>query len=191
MERIVLKKKERYFLREKFYIIVEGSVNVYEIFENGKYLPKEIAFKKGEIVGNFFQTFQTKNLLLPESEVEIVAIEDNTIIEEFNFQSKFSDVNIELNQVIIQLLKENIFKLFYHFYDKKGYFLAILKFSADEEGKIPKEKLHYENFLMSKSQFYNVYNNLKNEKYIFETGKNVELNMKKIEEYFLEIHSQK
>lgn len=189
MERVVLKKKERYFLNEKFYIIIQGSVNVYDIFANGKYIPKETAFKKGEIIGNFLRTFQTKSLLLPESEVEIIAIEDDTIIEEFNFHSKSFDLNMELNRIIFQLLRENIFKLFYHFYDKKGYFLAILKFGADEKGRISKEKLRYENFLMSKSQFYNIYNSLKMEKYIFETGKEIKLNTEKIDKYFFEAHS--
>lgn len=190
MERIILKKKERYFLKNKFYIIIDGIVGVYEIFENGKSLPKETFFKKGEIVGNFFQTFNGKNLVLPEIEVEIVAMEENTILEEFKFEAKNSSTNFELNKIIFQLIKENIFKIFYHFYDKKGYLLAILKFNTDDRGIISKEKLHYENFLMSKSQFYNIYNSLKDEKDIIEDNDIIKLNLKKVDKYFLEIHSK-
>ena len=97
-------------------------------------------------------------------------MEDNTIIEEFKFEKRTLITNLEFSKIISQLLKENIFKLFYHLYDKKGYLLAILKFYADEKGILLKEQLHYENFLMSKSLFYNVYTDLKDEKYIKKVG---------------------
>ena len=84
MKKVVLNKKERYFLEGKFYIVTSGSLCAYDIFENGKYIPREACFKAGEIVGNFFEIFPNKNLVLPEMEVEIMAMEDNTIIEEFN-----------------------------------------------------------------------------------------------------------
>lgn len=186
MKKVVLNKKERYFLEGKFYIVTNGSLCAYDIFENGKYIPKEACFKAGEIVGNFFEIFPNKNLVLPEMEVEIMAMEDNTIIEEFKFEKRTLITNLEFSKIISQLLKENIFKLFYHLYDKKGYLLAILKFYADEKGILLKEQLHYENFLMSKSLFYNVYTDLKDEKYIKEVNKNIKLNLNKIDKYFSE-----
>lgn len=186
MAKIVLRKKERYFLSDKFYLVINGSICAYDIFENGKSLPKEGCFKKGEIIGNFFRCFPTENLPLPlpETEVEIVAMEDNTIIEEFKFEAKNISTNLGLSKIIVQLLKENIFKLLYHLYDKKGYLLAILKFYADDKGVLLREQIHYENFLMSKSQFYNIYTSLKEEKYLKEENKNVKLNLKKIDKYF-------
>ena len=57
---------------------------------------------------------------------------------------------------------------------------------ADEKGILLKEQLHYENFLMSKSLFYNVYTDLKDEKYIKEVNKNIKLNLNKIDKYFSE-----
>lgn len=186
MAKIVLRKKERYFLSNKFYLVINGSVCAYDIFENGKVIPKEACFKAGEIIGNFFQCFPSEYLPLPlpDTEVEIVAMEDNTIIEEFKFESKNISTNLGLSKIIIQLLKENIFKLFYHLYDKKGYLLVILRFYANEKGVLLKEQIHYDNFLMSKSQFYNTYTLLKEEKYIKEEDKNIKLNLKKIEKYF-------
>lgn len=184
MNKIILNKKERYFLEDKFYIVTSGSVCAYDIFENGKYIPKEACFKKGEIVGNFFEIYPSENLVLPEMEVEIIAIEDNTIIEEFKFEKRVLVNNLEFSKIVTQLLKENIFKLFYHLYDKKGYLLALLKFYANDQGVLLKEQLHYENFLISKSLFYNVYTELKEEKYIREIDKNIKLNLNKIDKYF-------
>lgn len=188
MAKIVLGKKERYFLSNKLYLIINGSICAYDIFENGKVLPKETCFKKGEIIGNFFQYLPTDYfpLPLPDTEIEVVAMEDNTIIEEFSFEAKNISINLGLSKIIVQLLKENIFKLFYHLYDKKGYLLAILKFDADDKGMLLKEQIHYDNFLMSKSQFYNVYTILKEERYLKENGKNIQLNLKKIDKYLSE-----
>lgn len=188
MARIVLKKKERHLLSDKFYLIINGTICAYDIFENGKCIPKEVCLKKGEVIGNFFQCFPTEKLPLPipETEVEIVAIEDNTIIEEFNFDSKIISANLGLEKIINQLLKDSIFKIFYHLYDKKGYLLAILKFYASSKGVLLKEQIHYENFLMSRSQFYNIYTNLKNEKYIKEIDRNIYLDLKKIDQYFVD-----
>mgnify|MGYP001226806881 CR=1 FL=1 len=186
MARIVLNKKERYFLSDKFYQVVSGSLCAYDIFENGKSLPKEACFKKGEIIGNFFQCLPTENLPLPlpENEVEVIAMEDNTVIEEFRFEAKNIATNLGLSKIFTQLLKENIFKLFYHLYDKKGYFLAILRFYANEKGTLLREQIHYENFLMSKSKFYSIYTELKKEKYLKEIDRYIQLNLKKIDEYF-------
>lgn len=188
MARIILKKRERYLLADKFYMIKNGSICAYNIFENGKCIPKEVCLKKGEIIGNFFQYLPSENLSLsiPETEIEIVAMEENTIIEEFNFDSKVISSNLGLAKIINQLLKDNIFKLFYHLYDKKGYLLAIFKFYANSKGIVSKEQIHYENFLMSKSQFYNIYTNLKVEKFIREIDKNIYLDLEKINKYFIE-----
>lgn len=189
MSKIILQRKEKCVISDKFYIVENGSISVYDIFKNGKYLPKETCFRPGEIVGNFFKYFPNKNLPLPEIEVEVIAMEDSTVLEEFKFESTAIEVNLELSKIIIQLLKENIFKLFYHIYDKEGYLLAILKFYADDDGILIKDYIHYSNFLMSKSKFYTTYGILKDKKYIKETKKNIQLNLKKIDKYFNDIFS--
>lgn len=180
---IVLNKKERFFLSDKFYLILQGKVCVHDIFENGKSLPREACFKKGELVGNFFLYFPRKDLCLPDPEVEIVALEDNTIIEEFKFSPKDIVTNLRLEKIILQLIKENAFKIFANLYDTKGYILAILRFYADENGILSKDFIHYENFSISKSQFYSLYNNLKKDEFFIENGKKVRLNLEKINSY--------
>ena len=82
---VILKKRERFFLEDKFYLISKGSVSAYDLFENGKYLPKGGKFKEGDLIGNFF-LIQKNNLLLPEISVEIIALEEETILEEFKFE---------------------------------------------------------------------------------------------------------
>lgn len=184
--KITLNKKERVFLQNKFYLIVNGSVRVYDVFENGKFIPKETSFKKGEIIGNFFKCFPNENLpfSFPETRVQVVALENDTLIQEIQFELESIATNMELSKIIMHLIKENIFKIFYHLYDMKGYLLAILKFCADHSGKISKEQLRHENFLMSKSHFYKTYTELKEGKYIDESDKHIYLNLKKVEEYF-------
>lgn len=186
MARIVLKKKERHLLAGKFYLIINGTICAYDIFENGKCIPKEICLKKGEIIGNFFHYFSGTNLSLtmPETEIEIVAMEDNTIIEEFSFDQKSILNNPALAKIINQLLKDSIFNIFSHLYDKKGYLLAVFKFYANSKGVVLKDQIHYENFLMSKSQFYNIYSSLKDEKLIKELGKYIYLDLEKVDSYF-------
>lgn len=190
MERVILKRKERYLLNGNFYKIIRGSVTAYDIFENGKSLPKDGCFKNGDFIGNFFGCFDQKDsLLFPETEVEIVALEDNTILENFTFSRKEIGNNIVLEQLILRLARENIFKLFQYLYDKKGYILAVLKFSANDRGYVVPDYVHPENFNMSRSQFYSLYTKLKNDRYVIETKNSVQLDLEKVQDYFLEFNN--
>lgn len=182
--RIVLKKKERIFIDNRFYIILKGSILAYDIFQNGKYLPKGGKFKEGDIIGNFF-SLKINNLSLPEVSVEGVALEDDTILEEFKFNPEvfFSSTGVE--KILFQLIKENLFKLFYQLYDKKRYILSVLRFYTDKSGKLSKEYVRFENFAISKSQFYSLLTELKKDKFILEKDNELFLNLKKVEKYLL------
>lgn len=182
-KKIILNKKERYFLYNKFFLISSGSVSAYEIFENGKYLPKSGKLKSGDIIGNFFYHFLPPEFNLPEIEVEVIALEDNTILEEFSFDINEISENFHLNKLIFQLIQENIFRLFYHLYDKKRYILAVLKYYSNPSGVIFKDQIRTENFSMSKSQFYSLYNELKQDKLIIEEQHYIVLNLEKLDEY--------
>lgn len=182
-KKIILSKKERYFLYNRFFLITSGSVSAYEIFENGKYLPKFGKLKTGDIIGNYFHHFMPTEFNFPEIEIEVVALEDNTVLEEFNFDFNQISNNFHLNKLISQLIQENLFKLFYHLYDKKRYILAVLKYYSNSSGTIFKDQIRIENFSMSKSQFYSLYNELKNDKLIIEEQHLILLNLEKIDSY--------
>lgn len=181
---VILKKKERFFLEDKFYLISKGSVSAYDLFENGKYLPKGGKFKEGDLIGNFF-LIQKNNLLLPEISVEIIALEEETILEEFKFEIDIFSKGSSFEKIIFQLIKENLFKLFYQLYDKKRYILSVLKFYANEKGVLSKEHIRFENFTMSKSQFYSLYAELKKEKYIIEKKSQIFLDLGRIKEFIM------
>lgn len=121
--------------------------------------------------------------MLPETEIEVEALENGTILEEFHFTSKDILNNIYLEKLFFQLIKKNMIKFFYQLYDTKGYILAILKLYADDSGIILKDEISYENFNVSKSQFYLLYSKLKKEKFIQEENKKIYLNLDKIEDF--------
>lgn len=183
-KKVILKKRERFFLEDKFYLVLKGSVSAYDLFENGKYLPKGGKFKEGDLIGNFF-LIQKNNLLLPEISVEIIALEEETILEEFKFEIDIFSKGSSFEKIIFQLIRENLFKMFYQLYDKKRYILSVLKFYADEKGALSKEHIRFENFTMSKSQFYSLYAELKKEKYVIEKKSQIFLNSEKIKEFIM------
>lgn len=184
MSKIYLKKKEYYYLGEKFYVIKQGSVCSRGILENGTTLPKEGCYKKGDILGNFFSLHNFDKIILPDIELEIVALEDNTILEEFNISFNTISLIPGFDKIFEQLIKENIFNLFYHLYDKKGYLLSILKFYSDSTGTLQKDKISHEYFNISKSQFYSTIALLKKENFLYEKNKKIILNEEKINVYF-------
>lgn len=180
---VILNKFDNYSLGGKFFLIKKGKVISRDVLETGKVITNENYLKEGEIIGNFFDFLPQGNLLVPEIDIEVEALEDNTILEEFNFCSKEITKNIYLEKMIIQLIKKSMIKFFYQLYDTKGYILAILKLSADDNGVIAKKEINYENFNISRSQFYFHYSNLKKENFIKEKDKNVYLNLDKINDY--------
>lgn len=185
MNKVYLKKKEYFYLEEKFYIIKQGSVCARSILENGTTLPKEGCYKKGDILGNFFSFHNFDKIILPDIELEIMALEDNTILEEFELSLTAISLIPGFNKIFEQLIKENMFRLFYHLYDKKGYLLSVLKFYSDSTGSLQKDKISHEYFNISKSQFYSTISLLKKENFLSEKNKKIILNEEKIQSYFL------
>lgn len=180
---ITLNKKDRYFLDGKFFIVKKGKLISRDILETGKIITNENCLKEGELIGNFFEFLPKNNLMVPEVDIEVEALEDETILEEFKFSSSDILKNIYLEKIISQLIKKSMIKFFYQLYDTKGYIMAILKLYADNNGKILKSEINYENFNISRSQFYLIYSNLKKEKFIFEKEAVVYLDLSKINDY--------
>ena len=52
-----------------------------------------------------------------------------------------------------------------------------------EDGYVYKKEISYENFNISKSQFYLIYSNLKKENFLSEVDNKIFLNLKKIDPY--------
>lgn len=86
-------------------------------------------------------------------------------------------------KIITQLIKKSTIKFLQNIYDPKGYILSVLKLYANDQGSIVKTEVSYENFNMSKSQYYLKLKELKEEKYIEEKNHLWKLNLEKIDNY--------
>lgn len=184
MDTILLNKNDKYYLDGKFYIIKSGKIISRDILENGKIITYENYLAAGEIIGNFFKFINIKDIYIPDIDIEIEAVEDETLLEEFELNyNTLSYKESSASKVIDHLIKKNLIKFFYQLYDKQGYILAILKLYNNENGFIYKKDINYENFNVSKSQFYLILSKLKKEKYILDMQDCIYLNLKKIDSY--------
>ena len=183
MKEIILQKNECYFLDSKFFIIKSGKVVTREILETGKVVTNEIYLSSGEIIGNFFNFLKISDFDIPDLEVEVEALENNTVLEELIITEEKIKEDIYLKKLITVLLKKALLKLIYQLYDTKGYVLAILKLQKSDKSYIPKDEIHYNNFNISKSQFYLAYKNLKKDKYIIEINDKIFFNNQKVNDY--------
>lgn len=179
---IVIKKGEYYFLEDKFFIIRKGKVIARDMLANGKAVANEYYFSEGEVVGNFFRFLNDEKLKVPNVEIEIEALRDSEL-EEFNFSTNIIYENVIFEKIIIQLIKKSTIKFLENIYNPKGYLLSILKLHANDNLEVEKTEISYENFNMSKSQYYLKLGELKKEKYIEEKSNIYKLNIKKIDEY--------
>lgn len=182
MNRIILEKNDRHFLEGHFFVIKKGKIISREILETGKVITNENCIKEGEIVGNFFDILTKEDNLMPEIEIEVEALEDNCILEEFKLPKEIFN-NVTFQKILYQVLKKSMIKFFYDLYDAKGYILIILKFYLNKEGYIPKKEIRYKNFNMSKSKFYLLYTKLKEEKFICERNTKIYINLDKTDKY--------
>lgn len=182
MLKVDLSSNEKYYLDGRFFLITKGKVITKDILANGKIISNESCLREGELVGNFFNISSNFNVNLPEIDVEVEALEETTL-EEFKFSKKDILKNTVFEKMLSQLIKKSIIKFLYQLYDSKGYILAILKLYANSDNEIPKKEISYENFNISKSQFYLIYSKLKKENYIIEEKNLVKLNIEKINEY--------
>lgn len=181
---INLAKKEKYLIDDKCFIVKKGKVITKDILKNGKAVGHELFIGKGEVVGNFFSSFNEEdNKYLGLSLVEVEALED-TELEELVVLESLVKENDELRKVMLQFAKRTILKYYQEMYDTKGYILAVLKFHAGKKKVLNKSEVRYDRFNnISKSQFYVVYSKLKEEEYIVEEDKNIKLNIIKINQY--------
>ncbi len=185
---MVIKKGEYYFLEDKFFIIRKGKVIARDMLANGKAVANEYYFSEGEVVGNFFRFLKDEKLKIPSVEIEIEALRDSEL-EEFNFSTNIMCENIIFEKIIIQLIKKSTIKFLENIYNPKGYLLSILKLHANDKLEVEKTEIGYENFNMSKSQYYLKLSELKKEKYLEENGNVFKLNIKKIDNY-LEMYEE-
>lgn len=183
MSIITLNKRDRYYLDGKFYIVKKGKAITRDILENGKVVTNENCLSSGEIIGNFFKLTNSTDIYIPEIEVEVEALEDNTILERLEFNPNQLKSHAFFSKIVDQLVKKSLIKFFYQLYDTQGYILAILKLYNNDNGFILKKDITYENFNISRSQFYLILAKLKKEKYVLEVNDSIYLNLKKIDLY--------
>lgn len=182
MLKVDLSSNEKYYLDGRFFLITKGKVITKDILASGKIISNENCLREGELIGNFFNISSNSNLKLPEIDIEVEALEETTL-EEFKFSKKEILNNTIFEKMLSQLIKKSIIKFLYQLYDSKGYILAILKLYANSNNEIPKKEISYENFNISKSQFYLIYSKLKKEKYVTEDKNIIKLDIEKINEY--------
>ena len=181
MLKISLKKGEKIFLGNKFYIINEGSILLKKILENGKIFSYENILKKDDIVGNFLILSEINFLVLPEIEIEIEALEE-TLIEEIKFSKNDFNNNLIYKRVLNQLIKQYVIKFISYICDPIKVLLILLKINSDSSGVIDKKNVSYETFNMGRTQYYSILAMIKKENLIKEEKKKIILNLKKIEE---------
>lgn len=182
-KQITLNKKQLYFLDQKFFLLKHGKIISRYILENGKIISNENCIKAGEFIGNFFSFLPTDLYFVPEFEVEIEALENNTILEEVDTNFFETLKNTPAEKIIIQLIRNTYIKYFQHLFNTKGYIMSVLKLYADASKTISKDEINPENFNVSRSLFYATYSTLKKENFITEKNKIIYLNSNKIDTY--------
>ncbi|MGL4510840.1 hypothetical protein [Cetobacterium sp.] len=180
MLKVYLQKKETMFLEKKFFIVKEGKVIIKNILENGEIIVNENCINKDEIAGNFLLLSSNNEFMLPEVGTEVEAMEDS-ILEEIRISKKDLLNNLVLKKLIDQLIKSYTLNFLSHFYDTPKFLLILLKLYADSKGNLSKQDVHYENFNISKSQFYLILSKLKKGNFFKENKNNISLNLKRVE----------
>lgn len=176
-----LRKNEKFFLENRFYLIKRGSILLKKILENGKVISCENILKKDEIIGNFLTLSEANFLKLPEVEIEIEALEE-TIIEEVEISKIELNKNPILKRLLNQLIKQYIIKFIPYICDSMKLLLILLKINSDSNGIVDKKNIGYENLNMSRTRYYSILSIIKKEKFIKEDKKKIFLNLKKINE---------
>lgn len=184
MEKIILESYEKFFLlEEKIFVLKEGKVITKSVAANGKIINNNTFLKKGEILFNWFNFFDRKNEI--EIEIEIEALE-KSILEEMIVSNE--NINENIYQIMLfQLMRKNILELQYQLYNTKGYILVTLKMYACDKGILDKRSVKPEYFNIGKTQFYKIYKEIKDEKFLIEKKQKVYLNIFKIDKYLLEL----
>ena len=181
MQEIFLNKNDKYYVDDKFFLIKKGKVVTKDVLANGKVIANEYCLEEGEIIGNFF-SFSNERFEIPEIHIEVDALEETELLE-FEFSKNEILNNKIFGKVLKQLVQRSVIKFLYQLYDTKGYIMAILKLYADGLGVIRKKEINYENFNISRSQFYLIFLNMKKEGYLKEDKEHISLDLQKINTY--------
>lgn len=189
MSIITLKRKESICLDgDSLYVLEKGGVIVREVFSNGKVVNNECPVTKGELVGNLFEIFQIDNEHIRDIGIEIEALEES-VLKKVDLNNSIEEIRNDpanlLGNMLRQILKKNMISAFYHVYDKKGYILSVLRLYADSDGVIQKKAVNSEIFNLSRSQFYSVLSEAKEENLLVKYGNNYKLDLEGIDEYLL------
>lgn len=180
MKNVLLSYKENFLLEDKIFLIKRGKVIVKNILENGLIVPENI-LNEGELICDIFTLLPNENPL--NVKVKIEALEDGTILEEYKVDNSKIRANFFLSKLLSSIAKRALVNLFFHIYDSKGYILAILKFYFSDKKYSCCKNIHFENFNLSKSQFYLVLSQLKKEGFIYEIENRLILDKSKVDEY--------
>lgn len=177
---IFLAKRERFFLGERFFIIKKGVVKLHYLFESGKILNNECFLKKDEVIGNYLLLDDGIKYFNFDIEVEIEIVEDTFLEEIFLFQfDMFKSSPIKsCFLTLVKHLSKNILR---DILNSEKYILAILQMNSNSIGEISKNLIKFEYFNMSKSNFYLIYNKLKEKNYFIEKDQKIILNLEKID----------
>lgn len=176
---------------DKIYKIEKGRFLLKERLANGKCISHDHPVGAGEIIGVpdlFLESQRGDEILIENLEYEMEAIEAADIramdAEDF-LTMHFPDENSRkiFMGVANHLQKRRVSHSAFYALDKKAYVLTILRRFSDRDGFISGEILNAEIFNMSKSHFYLIIAQLKEERYLEKRGKIYKLNSKKAMEY--------
>lgn len=178
MEKITLFKGDSYYIdNNKSYILEKGALLTKILFTDDKLLSTKNILKKNDILINYLYVLNANLHIFKETVLKVEALED-TILLEYEFELEKDYMNL-----ISQLLTKVNHNSIQHIYGKKGYILYSLC-NLSKDNKIDKNEVTYEYFNVSRSQFYVILSNLKNEEYIYEKDQTYVLNKNKINKFF-------
>lgn len=182
-----LEKQQSIYLKDnEIYIILSGKIIARDIFFNGKTIKYEIPLSKGDVIGNFFKICKIYENITKGLEIEIEAIEQTILnvvdIKEFAENLK-DDTFWILKNLVNQMLKKYLITIYHHAYSKKGYVLVVLLLHSNKNGYISKELLNHKIFNLSRSRFFSIMNELKNECLIIKNSEGTKIDIEKVKKY--------
>lgn len=185
MKLISLSKGEKLIIDDKCFLVRKGKVITKDLLKNGRAIGHELFISKGEVIGNFFSAVERDETELQEIiSIEVEALED-TELEEIIMKNCCLNEDPYLKKILLQLEKRTLMKYYQELFDTRGYILAVLKLHAGKKRELNKSEVRFDRFNnISRSQFYKLYSELREEEYFFEEDKKIiKLNSLKINKY--------
>ncbi|MGL5050870.1 MAG: hypothetical protein ACRCZR_05695 [Cetobacterium sp.] len=163
MKMIRLEKGESFYIENKCYVILEGRGIVKYILPDGKVIVNECILEKNNIAYNLLNLnldLINKTLLFKEAEGLFKAFEE-TLVQEV-------EINYDLKKKLYnQLIESYILKEMNLMMTSVEYVLFTLK-KYSKNKYVCKEVISYDDFNLSRSQFYLVLQKLKKNRYLIE-----------------------